>query len=153
MDPQMLFEDFAAPSQRAQALTRKCRFAIVPAQIRRSLFAFEDCRYGLFAQARSISRHIGPVSALGKADFRRACSVAVGLRPDKRQPFEAKMCFGFASPFSYCRIHSASSRAQYVTIKSAPARLREVIISRTAARSSKHPFSAPAFTMANSPLT
>ena len=53
----------------------------------------------------------------------------------------------------YSRSHFASSRAQYVTTMSAPARLRAVMISRTAARSSKIPFSAAALTMAYSPLT
>src|SRR5438132_519929 len=59
----------------------------------------------------------------------------------------------FAAAVVYSRVHSASSRAQYVTIISAPARLSEVMISSTAARSSRNPFSPAAVIMAYLPLT
>ena len=135
--------------------TSACGFAvaIISPQITKDLFTFEDrCRLNLFSLP-STARHVRAVPAPRQTDFHAACRKPFHLCPQKGEPFQASVRLGFASTASYSRSHCASARAQYVMMMSAPARLSAVIISRTAARSLKRPFSTALLTIAYSPLT
>ena len=64
VDAKMLLENLAPAPERAKAFACRRGLAIIAAQIRQRLFAFEDRGHGLLADARSIGRHIGPIAAL-----------------------------------------------------------------------------------------
>ena len=153
MHAQMFFQDQTAKMNFFEAFARWNSGAIISAQIRQRLFAFENGTRPKPFAFRPISRHIRAIATLRQSYFHCACRIAVRLRPEQGQTFEASVCRRFAADSNYSLIHSANSRAQYVTIMSAPARLSDVMISSTAARSSMNPFSTAALIIANSPLT
>jgi hypothetical protein len=109
VDPQMSLENLAPAGQRSQAFPGRGGLASIAAQIRQSLFAFEDRGHGLLAKARSIGRHVGPISTLRETYFSGTGRISVRLRPEKREPFQPKMRVRFGPARGYCRIHSASS--------------------------------------------
>src|SRR5206468_10124653 len=147
------FENLTTITYGFESLARRLAATVVAAQIAQCLFAFKyRCRPNLLRD-RPIAGHVGAISTSGQSDFHRARGKSVRLRPNKRELLEPGVLCCFAVVTCYSRSHVASSRAQYVTIMSAPALLSAVMISRTAARSSKIPFSAAALTMAYSPLT
>jgi hypothetical protein len=147
------FEKLAAFANRLEMPARSFAVAIISSQIAKHLFAFKNrCRLNLFSLP-STTGHISTITAPRQTHFHPARRKPLHLRPQEREPFQPGMCLGFTFNAFYSRSHCASSRAQYVMIMSAPARLSAVMISRTAARSSKSPFSTALLTIAYSPLT
>ena len=147
------FENLATITNCFESVACGLAVTVVSSQIAQRLFAFEHrCRSNLLRD-RPIAGHVGAISTSGQSHFHRARGKSVPLRPNKRELLKPGVLCCFAVAACYSRSHVASSRAQYVTMMSAPARLSAVMISRTADRSSKIPFSAAPLTMAYSPLT
>src|SRR3954451_10056581 len=112
VDPKMLFENLTPPTERAKPFEGgRCR-AIIAAQIRQRLFAFEDCRHGLFSISRSICGDVRAIPALRQTDFGGARLVSIRLRPKQRESLQANMRLRLGASRNYWRVHSASSRAQ-----------------------------------------
>src|SRR5215472_14878695 len=153
MCAQARFENLATFTDCVEPLAHVIGAAIVSPQIAKHSFAFEDCcRPDLFC-LRSICGDVGTVRAFWQAHLHCAGGKPLRLRPQKCEPFQPSMALVFTLSACYSLSHLASSRAQYVTITSAPARFRAVMISSTAARSSRIPFSTAPLTIAYSPLT
>jgi hypothetical protein len=72
VNTKVFFENVSPAREGAKAFARRRGLAIVSAQIRQGLFAFEDCGHGLLAKTRAIRSDIGAVTALWQTDFRRA---------------------------------------------------------------------------------
>ena len=147
------FEKLAALPNRFESLAGGIALAIVSPQIAERLFAFKDRGRSNFLGRPSIRSDVGAIPAFWQTHFHCARGIALGLRPQKRESLQSRVSLSFAAGVSYSRSHLASSRAQYVTMILAPALLSAVMISRTASRSFKSPFSTAPLTMAYSPLT
>jgi hypothetical protein len=65
----MFFEYLTPAGQGAKTFARRHGHAIVAAQIRSGLFAFEYSGYGLFSESGTKSRHIGAITALRQTYF------------------------------------------------------------------------------------
>jgi hypothetical protein len=65
MNAKMLFEHLTPARERAEAFPRRQAFAVIAAQIRQRLFAFENRGYGLLTQSRAIGGDVGAITALG----------------------------------------------------------------------------------------
>jgi hypothetical protein len=97
MDAKMSLQHLAAPADRTEPLVRRRAATIIPAQIGSRLFAFENRGHPRLFRLGPVGRYVGPVTALGQGDFRRACRIAVCLRPEKSEALEAKVHFRFAT--------------------------------------------------------
>jgi hypothetical protein len=112
MHAEMFLEHLAASADGSKTFARRGCLAIIPAQIGPRLLALENRGDGPLSGARAIGSNIRAVAALGQTDFRGAGGIAVGLRPQKREPLESEMRLRFRAADRYWRVHSASSFAQ-----------------------------------------
>src|ERR1700736_44765 len=96
MNPQVPLQDFATMMNFLETPLR-CRSAsIFTAKIDQRLFALENCGGAWLSSIPAIRREVCAISTARQRDFHRARGVALPLRPNESQAFQAPVRFGFA---------------------------------------------------------
>ena len=106
------FEKLAALANRLELLAGVIALAIISSQIAKRLFTLKNRCGSNPLRRQSIRSNVGTIPAFWQTHFHCARGIAVGLRPEKRQPLQPGVSLSFAAGAFYSRSHLASSRAQ-----------------------------------------